>query len=68
MSAIILKNKIKKYQKRKQLINDNENKKLEKPFLSKARKNYLVANILSKISEQEEVKKNLFLKHTTGLS
>ncbi len=39
MNAIMLKKKIKTYQKRKQLTNNKDNKKLEKPFLSKARKN-----------------------------
>jgi uncharacterized protein (UPF0332 family) len=56
-----LKGKIEGYQKKEQLFRNDEHKKLEKPFLAKARKNFAVANLLFKISEQEEMRKLLNL-------
>jgi uncharacterized protein (UPF0332 family) len=52
-----LKNKIGNYLKKEQLFKNDEHKKLEKLFLIKARKNFTVANLLFRISEQEEIKK-----------
>jgi len=57
----ILKRKIDRYLKKEQLFKDKEHKKLEKPFLTKSRKNFAVANILFKISEQEDMRKLLNL-------
>ena len=57
----ILARKIDKYLKREQLFKDLGHKKLEKPFLIKSRKNFSVANLLFRISEQEELKKLLNL-------
>lgn len=59
----ILKKKIKAYLKKGRLQKSQENTKLEKPFLAKARKNFTVTNLLFKISEQEELKKLLGLGH-----
>ena len=56
-----LKGKIEGYLKKEQLFRSDEHKKLEKPFLAKARKNFTVANLLFKISEQEEMRKLLSL-------
>lgn len=56
-----LKKKIDRYLKKKQLFRDDEHKKLETPFLTKSRKNFSVANLLFKISEQEDIKKLLIL-------
>lgn len=57
----ILKRKIEGYLKKEQLFKNDEYKKLEKPFLTKARKNFTIANLLFKISEQEEMRKLLNL-------
>lgn len=57
----ILKKKIESYLRTEQLLKNQEHIKLEKPFLTKARKNFTVANLLLKISEQEELKKVLAL-------
>lgn len=57
----ILKKKIDGYLRKEQLLKNQEHTKLEKPFLTKARKNFTVANLLFKISEQEELKKVLAL-------
>lgn len=57
----ILKRKINIYLKREQLFKNDEYKKLEKPFLIKSRKNFSVANLLFRISEQEKRKKLLHL-------
>lgn len=57
----ILKRKINRYLKKEQLFKDEEHKKLEKPFLGKSRKNFTVANLLFKISEQEGIRKLLNL-------
>ena len=56
-----LKKKITNYLKKEQLFKDDEYKKLEKPFLTKSRKNFTVANLLFKISEQEDMRKLLNL-------
>lgn len=53
----VLKRKIKSYLKRKQVFSSEEHKKLEAPFLTKARKNLTVGSLLFKISEQDELKK-----------
>lgn len=57
----ILKKKIDAYLRKEQLLKNQEYAKLEKPFLRKARKNFTVANLMFKISEQEELKKVLTL-------
>jgi len=57
----ILKKKIDAYLRKEQLLKNQEHIKLEKPFLKKARKNFTIANLLFKISEQEELKKMLTL-------
>lgn len=57
----VLKIKIDRYLKKEQLFNNEEHKKLEKPFLTKSRKNFTVANLLFKISEQEDMRKLLNL-------
>lgn len=57
----ILKKKIDGYLQKEQLLKNQEYAKLEKPFLTKARRNFAVANLLFKISEQEELKKVLTL-------
>lgn len=57
----LLKRKIDRYLKKEQIFKDEEHKNLEKPFLAKSRKNFSVANLLFKISEQENVRKLLNL-------
>ncbi|MBI2105438.1 HEPN domain-containing protein [Candidatus Woesearchaeota archaeon] len=57
----LLKGKIDGYLKREQLSKDEEHKKLEKLFLTKSRKNFSVANLLFKISQQEDIRKLLNL-------
>lgn len=57
----ILKRKVNSYLKKEQLFKNDEYKKLEKPFLTKSRKNFSVANLLFRISEQEDTKKLLNL-------
>ena len=56
-----LKRKISSYLAKEQLLKKQEYAKLEKPFLAKARKNFTVANLLFKITEQEELRKSLNL-------
>lgn len=56
-----LKRKIARYLRKEQLLKKQEYTKLEKPFLIKARKNYTLANIMFKISEQNNFKKALAL-------
>ena len=56
-----LKKKIERHLQKEQLLKNNEYIKLEKPFLKKARKNFTVANLMFKISEQDEFKKTLAL-------
>ncbi len=53
--------KIGRYLQKEQLFKNDEYAKLEKPFLKKARKNFTVANLMFKISEQDEFKKTLAL-------
>ncbi|MFH1210134.1 MAG: HEPN domain-containing protein [archaeon] len=57
----ILKGKIDAYLRKKQLFKGDEYKKLEKSFLAKSRKNIGVANLLFKISEEDDLKKFLSL-------
>ena len=57
----ILKRKIDRYLRKEQLFKNEEHKKLEKLFLIKSRKNFSVANLLFKISEQEDMRKLLSL-------
>ena len=57
----VLKRKIDRYLSKEQLFKDEDHKKLEKLFLTKSRKNYTVANLLFKISEQEDIRKLLNL-------
>ncbi len=54
-------NKIENYIKKEQISKDDDNKKLEKPFLKKSRKNFSVANLLFNISENEDMKEFLNL-------
>ena len=54
-----LKEAIDRHLVKKQLIKNDENKKLENSFLIKSRKNFAVANILFKISDLENIKKLL---------
>lgn len=56
-----LKRKIAVYLKKEQLLKKDEYKKLEKPFLAKARKNFTIANLMFRISEQNYFKKALAL-------
>lgn len=51
-----LKRKIDGYLRKEQLFKNIEYAKLEKPFLTKARKNFTVANLLFRISDQEKLK------------
>jgi hypothetical protein len=53
--------KIEGYLRKKQLLQKEEYTKFEKPFLKKSRKNFTVANLMFKISEQDKFKKNLAL-------
>ncbi|MEK6834665.1 MAG: HEPN domain-containing protein [Nanoarchaeota archaeon] len=57
----ILKRKIESYLKKEQIFKSEEHKKLEKPFLKKSRKNFTIANLLFRISEQEDMRKLLNL-------
>jgi len=57
----MLKKKIDRYLTKEQLFKNDEHKKLEKPFLTKSRKNFTVANLLFRISEQEDMRKMLAL-------
>ena len=56
-----LKRKIARYLGKEQLLKKQEYTKLEKPFLAKARKNFTVANLMFRISEQDNFKKSLAL-------
>ncbi len=56
-----LQKKIEGYSRKEQLLKKEEYTQLEKPFLKKARKNFTVANLMFKISEQDEFKKTLAL-------
>ena len=57
----ILQKQIEGFLRREQLSKDEEYKKLEKPYSAKARKNFTVANVLFKISENEDLRKTLNL-------
>ncbi len=57
----ILRRKIEGYLQKEQLLKREEFTVLEKPFLKKARKNFTVANLMFKISKQDEFKKILAL-------
>ncbi len=57
----VLKKKIKRYLQKEQLFKKEEYVKLEKLFLTKARKNITIANLLFRTSEQEELKKMVVL-------
>lgn len=57
----VLKRKIEGYLRKRQLFKNEDHKKLEKSFLAKSRKNFAVANLLFKISEQADMKKLLKL-------
>ena len=61
--ADFLKRRIAEYLKKEQLLREDEYKKLEKPFLTKSRKNFTVANLLFKISGQEDIRKVLGLAY-----
>src|SRR3989338_9942434 len=56
-----LKRKIGNYLRKEQLVKKPEYAKMEKPFLAKARKNYTLANLIFRISEQNDFKKALAL-------
>ncbi len=49
----MLKKRIERFLKKEQLFKNEEHKKLEKLFLAKSRKNFSVANLMFKISEQK---------------
>ncbi|MEK6951543.1 MAG: hypothetical protein AABX29_00855, partial [Nanoarchaeota archaeon] len=57
----VLKRKIERYLKKEQIFKSDEHKRLEKPFLAKARKNFTVGNLLFSISEHEDIKKMINL-------
>ena len=57
----LLKNQIEGFLKKEQLLKNEEYKKLEKSYLTKARKNFTVANLMNNISDKEELKKMLNL-------
>ena len=57
----ILKAKIEIYLKKEQLFKHEEHKRFEQSFLTKSRKNLAVANILFKISDEENTRKLLLL-------
>ena len=57
----ILKNQIESYLKKGQLLKEEEYKKLEKSYLTKARKNFSIANLMINISDKEELRKMLNL-------
>ncbi len=56
-----LQKKIEGYLRKEQLLKNEEYMNLEKPFLTKARKNFTVANLLLQISKQDAFKKALVL-------
>ncbi len=60
-----LKRKIARYLRKEQLLKKQEYTKLEKPFLSKARKNFTIANLMFKISEQNDFKKAMALPESS---
>src|SRR3989338_3804747 len=56
-----LQKKIGGYLLKEQLLKKEEYTQMEKPFLRKARKNFTIANLMFKISEQDKFKKALAL-------
>jgi len=56
-----LKRQIEGFLRKEQLSKNEEHKKLEKPYLTKSRKNFAVASLLFKISEEEDTRKMLNL-------
>ena len=52
----LLKKKISNYLKKKQLIQDEEYTRLNKPYIARARKNFTTANMLMKISGEDKLK------------
>ena len=58
-----LKRRIDRYLFKEQLLKNQDYTKLEKPFLTKSRKNFAVANLLFNISEKDELKKSLNLAY-----
>lgn len=57
----MLKNQFEGFLKKEQLLKNEEYKKLEKPYLTKARKNFTVANLMNNISDKEDLRKMLNL-------
>ncbi|HIH38576.1 HEPN domain-containing protein [Candidatus Woesearchaeota archaeon] len=57
----LLKRKINGYLKKEQFFKNDEHKKQEKPFIAKSRKNFTVAKLLFKISEEEDMRRILNL-------
>jgi len=57
----MLKSRIESFLRKKQLLENEEYKKLEKPYLTKARKNFTIASLMNSISDKEEFKKILNL-------
>lgn len=57
----MLKRKIESYLKKEQLFKNDEHKRLKDPFLTKSRKNFTIANLLFKISEQKGIRRMLNL-------
>lgn len=53
--------KIERYLRKEQLFKSQEYGSLERPFLAKSRKNFTVANLLFKISENDNMRKILSL-------
>lgn len=52
----VLNNQIEAFLKNGQLLTNDVFKKLEKPYISKARKNFTVANLMNNISDKEDLK------------
>ncbi len=57
----VLKTKIDNYVRKEQLLKDQEYTRIEKLFITKARKNFGLARLILNISDQEELKKGLTL-------
>jgi len=58
---LILKKQIDAFLKRGQLLKNEEYRRLEKPYLTKARKNFTIANFMNSVSEREDMRKMLNL-------
>ncbi len=63
MRSGMLKKKIDSYLWKEQLLKNEDHAKLKASFLSKARKNFTVANLLFRISDDDELKKSLGIAH-----